>query len=119
MAADSTAKHSQEDEGKYQELRTIIRETLDLVRPEDSSHTTRWSQSFESREELEEWLRQHRVSQASLDRALTEYDISLQNSTPKKFVITGKRGRGRFVQVFGRRRRDRPDHTEGDEAGTP
>jgi len=118
MAADSTAKRRQKDETQYQELRAIVRETLDLIRPKDSSHTTRWSQSFESRQELEEWLRKHRVSQASMDRALTEYDISLQNSTPKKFVITGKRGRGRFVQVFGRRRRSRQDHTEGGEAET-
>jgi hypothetical protein len=91
----------------YEELRQLIANTLAETQPENPDRTTRWARDFEDEEELIDWLRRWGVSQGSLERAVEEYGICRRTGTPKRFEICGKRHRGRYVKVYGRRKRSR------------
>jgi hypothetical protein len=79
------------------ELKALIADTLDAILPENPDQTTRWAWDFESAAELEDWLRQHRCNDASIRRALEEYDVWREKGTPKKFEVRGNRARTTFL----------------------
>ena len=99
------------DDERLDEIRRVVRETLQDIAPEaeslppelrDPDKTTVWLRVI-TRDELERWLKFHRVTPNSRQRALEEYDIGKKNVTPKKFQIVSA-GRTRFVKVTGSRR---------------
>jgi len=105
------------DNDQLEEIRQAVAQALDALAPEDREpdHTTKWAKDFETVEDLERWLRWHKVSAGSLKQALREYETSRVTGTVKRFEVRRGGGGRRYVVVKGNRRWRKREDAEGEE----